>query len=659
VSAIPQNRFAVVLVAFAVSLALLPSLVAAEPFTLPSKTVFLESWEYWAACVEPLLCMYHNYGNAYTPDAYLVYRVLINPDGSEQIIDYAPVNDDVHNYYPVYYHSLSAPVPEKQIDLTEPGSYRVELRKIEVPHPTATHALSFTPDSVVDWWVARQLGRNPVPGADCRAAWGDNCWLEVKTDSDIKLSDKSVLLEYYEITVAAPVELPSDSGLALQPKSSFSVQTLNNPFEQNKGVAQSDDNKATAGMAVAGLVGLAAVGAGAYLYRSYSTQSGSSFNAYQTAAGKANDAAVLAEKKKIIRMDEEFAERNRQYNLKKQMAAQSAALAAQQAAQSDRSKQLEADLANIQNSKSYADAGSSYALLAAKYSDILTDDGKKQLMDASNQMWSANAIVTAPKITTVSYVPQVMAGPIAAKQQEPLSIREEASKLPPNVYFSWREFDDMGKPLTQKELNQLKNNPSIYWDLLASRTNKTKDQLQMEAAFVSAGVIGGTALVAFVGPELIAATGSALKGTTAVGATGMNLNYAITGTGVATITYLAMETSARSITENLFEQAKQFSFLDIFKKMEKPIYVPVGTDYESDGQKDTFTVSFSPVSTYNLIKGEPEYEVLDYPDAFESEPPGMISFKITVGKDTYKVESYHTLYGSGSFETNVAISKYK
>jgi hypothetical protein len=303
-------------VAVVLALLLLPSLAAAEPFTLPSKAVYLESWEYWAACVEPSVCRYHNYGVAYSPDAYLVYRVLINPDGSRQILDIAPVNDDVHNYYPVYYHSLSAPVPEKQIDLTEPGSYRVELRKIEVPRPTATHAASFTPDSVVDWWVAEQLGRNPVPGAVCSAAWDDNCWVEKKTDSNIKLSDRSVLLEYYEITVAAPIVLPDGPDNNID-RSSMNTISVSSPFEQNKGIAQSDNDKATAGMALAGILTVAAVGAGAYLYRSYTTSSGSSFNAYQTAAGKANDAAVLAEKQKIIRMDEEYAEKMRQYNLKK------------------------------------------------------------------------------------------------------------------------------------------------------------------------------------------------------------------------------------------------------------------------------------------------------------------------------------------------------
>jgi len=377
------------LIAFFISLTLVPALVSAESFTLPSKAVFLQSWEYWAACANPVDCWGHNYGVAFSPDAFLVYRVLISPDGSERVLDYASQSDDVHNYYPVYYHSLSAHVSELPLELTEPGDYRVELRKIQVPSPTAWHSNGFTPDSTVEWWVAVGLDRNPVPGADCRGEWGDRCWLIQNTGETVKLSDKSVLLEYYEITVAGlPVTLPDigrSSGMVL----------VNAPFSDNKGVAQTDNDKAMAGMAVAGILAIGATGAGAYIYRSYSTQSGSSFKAYQTAAGKANDAAVLAEKEKIRKMDEAYEEKMRQYNLKKQLDAQAAALSVAQADAQSRQDQLAADLAKIQNSKNYAEAGSSYALLAAKYGDILTDDGRKQLMDASNQAWSANTTATA------------------------------------------------------------------------------------------------------------------------------------------------------------------------------------------------------------------------------------------------------------------------
>jgi hypothetical protein len=407
----PQNRLAVVLVTFCISLALVPALVAAETFTLPSETFQLESWEWWAACVEPQVCWYHNYGVAYSPDAYLVYRVLINPDGSRQILDIAPVHDDVHNYDSYYYHSLSARLPELTVELTEPGDYAVEVRKITTPSPTASHASSFTPDSTVEWWVADKMFRDRVPGADCQDAWGDNCWLVRDTGKKVRLSDISELHYWLPLTVEGLPAGPENDAAALSGRPSGLF--LSNPFSDDNGTAAKSD-AGIAGMALAGTLAIGAIGAGLYLVSSYTDKNGNVIRKYATAAGKANDAAVLAEKKKIIRMDEEFAERNRQYNLKKQMAAQSAALAAQQAAQSDRSKQLEADLANIQNSKSYADAGSSYALLAAKYSDILTDDGKKQLMQASSDAWDRNATATAPTIVTASYVSQQLAAPITA-----------------------------------------------------------------------------------------------------------------------------------------------------------------------------------------------------------------------------------------------------
>jgi hypothetical protein len=115
---------------FALALLLLPCAALAESFTLPAKAVFLESWEYWDACVTPSDCWYHNFQNLYTPNSYLFYRVLIGPDGSKKMLDYGTTSDGVHNYYPVYYHSITASIPETHINLTEPGSYRVELKLI-------------------------------------------------------------------------------------------------------------------------------------------------------------------------------------------------------------------------------------------------------------------------------------------------------------------------------------------------------------------------------------------------------------------------------------------------------------------------------------------------------------------------------------------------
>jgi hypothetical protein len=98
----------------------------------------------------------------------------------------------------------------------------------------------------------------------------------------------------------------------------------------------------------------------------------------------------------------------------------------------------------------------------------------------------------------------------------------------------------MGKPLTQKELNQLKNNPSIYWDLLAARTNKSKDQVQAEATVASGFAVGVTVVVA-VGPEVMAAMG--LKGTVSTG--GLNyINIGMGAGGLLMTRYLAVEASA-------------------------------------------------------------------------------------------------------------------
>jgi len=434
----PQNRLAVVLVAFAVSVLLLPGLAAAETFNLPSKQVLLESWHYYPElCPNTEWCRYQNYLSAYTPNAYLVYRVLIKPDGSQQILDTTTPFDDVHNYYPDFYHSLSAFVPELTIELTESGNYSVELRKISAPLPTKTHASTFNPDSVVDWWIAEHA--KPGPGVQCADVfvsgmgavdrWNDNdCWVERLKEQNVKLSDKSVLIESYDdMIVTAPFELPSDSDAALGERQSIGA-FINSPFSDNNGVAQTDNDKAMAGMALLGLAGIGAVGTGAYVYRSRAASTVGSFTVHQTAAGKANDAAVLAEKEKIRKMDEAYEEKMRQYNLKKSLDAQAAALSVAQADAQSRQDQLATDYAAIQGSKSYADAGSAYALLASKYGDILTDDGKKQLMDASNQAWSANTTVTA-----------VFSPMVLAKQADP--VQPQPAK---NDYYSVNNlWDDL------------------------------------------------------------------------------------------------------------------------------------------------------------------------------------------------------------------------
>jgi|GEM_PF-6503734 len=539
-----KNRLALGLAAFAVSMILLPTLVAAEPFTLPAKDVYLGSWDitnhydYFGVSIGAAKWQ----GDAYYGiNDYIFYRVLIGPDGKESVIDeyyfdgHSATGRQTLQDGVAWHFWSQQTIPSKTIDISEPGNYRVELRQIIVPTPTAARFPNLKHDSVVDIWQGMGvtdssnfwfqrggfcsltspaeyaktgvlMGYNAIQtwyygkGFDgpsctgwkptdlgCTYQYNDagpsgssyNCWLENKTDTNVKLSDLSQLYEYYEITVAgAPV--PADIG------QSPNVISADSPFSDNKGVAQSDNNGQTAGMAMAGVLAVGAIGAGAYLYKSYTASSGSSFKAYGTALSAGNASAWDAEQKNIENLKQRYAEWYAKDQARIKGDKQSAALAAASAAQSDKANQFQADLAKIQNSKNYAEMGSQYALLASKYSDILTDDGKKQLMNASNAAWSANAT----SIATATFSP-----PVLAKLPEP--VQPQPVKKSDFLGDTWNGFTGAMQGLAKTVYFGAKEQYAQYSDIVSTAlkgdilgaNEKLMKKTLNDAAFVGQTVI--------------------------------------------------------------------------------------------------------------------------------------------------------------------------
>jgi len=142
------NRFAVVLVAFAVSLAVLPSLAAAESFALPGKEILLfQSWYYgYNDCQTGaggpesgfgLDCMGIQYYE-WTPNIF--YRVLIDANGKETVLDQHKTTgtrvqisrtSDIYGHKYVFYD-----LPPLNATIDQPGTYRIELRRIILNRPT-------------------------------------------------------------------------------------------------------------------------------------------------------------------------------------------------------------------------------------------------------------------------------------------------------------------------------------------------------------------------------------------------------------------------------------------------------------------------------------------------------------------------------------------
>ena len=384
-----------VLLVFVLALALLPCAALAESFTLPEKEIYLTSWDVYPGGLHgcggpnPMWCAYQNFLNWYSPDSFIVYRVLIKPDGSESIIDYASQSQNYQKTDTLgsYHAWLVAQFSERELELTEPGFYKVEVRVIEIPKATAKryttlpdsyvnglswwpnpYPIELTPDSVIEWWVAEQA--KPGPDVDCVVKWNENvCWVERLVEPSVKLSDKTEILEYYEITIAGPINSPELG------RSSFAVQT-DSPFNSKKG----DENQpsSSAEVVLAGFLGLSAIGAGAYLYRSYSTNSGSVFRAYQTAAGKRRAEAWAAEKVHIARLKERY-ERMlaEEYAAARRRAAQRKYLAARE----KRIRALQAELANVERYYTLEQKAAAMASIRAAYKDILAGDivglGKK------------------------------------------------------------------------------------------------------------------------------------------------------------------------------------------------------------------------------------------------------------------------------------------
>jgi len=88
--------------------------------------------------------------NYYNLKHFIIYRVLIYPNGTEEFIDqykfdghnasgYVSLNhnwDSCMGGCPNKYYYLNVTIPNKTISLNDEGTYKIEIRKIELPTPT-------------------------------------------------------------------------------------------------------------------------------------------------------------------------------------------------------------------------------------------------------------------------------------------------------------------------------------------------------------------------------------------------------------------------------------------------------------------------------------------------------------------------------------------
>lgn len=135
-------------------------IASAEEITLESVPISFGSWTNPFNVRYETANMYVYQGsnailgsNYYKHHYYIIYRVLVKPDGSEEIIDKYDWNsgwatDFIISKPMIYFSDFG--LPEKTINITYSGEYRVELRWVKIPNPTRDRYERIDLNSTID-----------------------------------------------------------------------------------------------------------------------------------------------------------------------------------------------------------------------------------------------------------------------------------------------------------------------------------------------------------------------------------------------------------------------------------------------------------------------------------------------------------------------------
>jgi len=219
---------------------LLPGVALAEPFTLPGQTQLVYEMYYYGyngncgyGGPQPLwgeICKGETYYDV-TPHIY--YRVLVDGNGKETVLDsyktwgtktYSRMNDiEGHNYY---WFDL----PLLNVSIDEPGTYRVELRRIDINRPTDNNNPNANLGSIIDsWGVTRGSTTGPDAISGCTNTYYNQCYIEHLDKKSVPIESLAQTLEVTEINVAGnPGGAPAEG-------SAISGAATSNPFTDNQG----------------------------------------------------------------------------------------------------------------------------------------------------------------------------------------------------------------------------------------------------------------------------------------------------------------------------------------------------------------------------------------------------------------------------------------
>lgn len=353
-----------------------------ETIILPGKEYFLgQDNKYDGSCGNwPQGCTAQQKGEYLRHSYYIYYRVLIE-EGKETPLDFnlvaldfcnAPrvrvekVNDvEVHCY--LFYDMPSLPV-----EFDKNGEYRIETRRIFLNKPTRDRVpVPLNLSSTVQLWgVESGYWDNYVNNITQYHVKVGCCGYEEMIRNyfinNTPITSLAETLEIYEIEI---VGLPEEQ-----------LEDTAYPFAFDMGSSEESEESTDNN------VPLAAGIAGAVLVSTAVLASGSRIKTYLTAEGKrAEDARIAAyasmegDRQRYARWLREEESRKAANEREIERKAEEARL--------ERISGLEKELQKIGKITNLAEAGSTYALLAREYSDVLGAEGKKALMDASSAAW--------------------------------------------------------------------------------------------------------------------------------------------------------------------------------------------------------------------------------------------------------------------------------
>lgn len=161
---IPKLVMFLILIVFLFSI----SQADSKQIVVPEQTIQLEGW------FSPY--RYHEEGvtheiiqtinktageNYYKLKTYIFYRVLIHPDGTEDIVDEYKFDNKIPTQsfsIGTYTYNIAIhKIPEKKVDVEDEGEYKIELRRIVIPTPTADKYPEATLESSVDFYNGLEL----------------------------------------------------------------------------------------------------------------------------------------------------------------------------------------------------------------------------------------------------------------------------------------------------------------------------------------------------------------------------------------------------------------------------------------------------------------------------------------------------------------------